>query len=59
MVEGGGTVHTRFLTAGLADELHLVGAPFFVGSPYAPRFVAPWSLGGCGSGGRRATRDST
>lgn len=39
MVEGGGTVHTMFLTAGLADELHLVFAPFFVGDPAAPRFV--------------------
>src|SRR5262245_35079664 len=28
MVEGGGTVHTGFLAAGLADELHLVVAPF-------------------------------
>ncbi|GAA4240366.1 hypothetical protein GCM10022254_64720 [Actinomadura meridiana] len=39
MVEGGGTVHTQFLTAGLADELHLVIAPFFVGDSAAPRFV--------------------
>lgn len=39
MVEGGGTVHTQFLTAGLADELHLAIAPFFVGDPAAPRFV--------------------
>jgi 5-amino-6-(5-phosphoribosylamino)uracil reductase len=39
MVEGGGDVHTRFLTAGLADELQLVVAPFFVGDPEAPRFV--------------------
>jgi 5-amino-6-(5-phosphoribosylamino)uracil reductase len=39
MVEGGGTVHTQFLTAGLADELQLVIAPFFVGDPEAPRFV--------------------
>ena len=31
MVEGGGTVHTQFLTDGLADELQLVVAPFFVG----------------------------
>ncbi|WP_307854048.1 dihydrofolate reductase family protein [Nocardioides palaemonis] len=31
MVEGGGQVHTRFLTASAADELHLVVAPFFVG----------------------------
>jgi 5-amino-6-(5-phosphoribosylamino)uracil reductase len=47
MVEGGGTVHTQFLTAGLADELHLVVAPFFVGDSRAPRFVNdglfPWN----------------
>ena len=36
MVEGGGTVHTQFLTAGLADELQLVVAPFFVGDSRAP-----------------------
>ncbi|WP_243704928.1 dihydrofolate reductase family protein [Micromonospora sp. KC723] len=49
MVEGGGTVHAQFLTAGLADELHLVVAPFFVGDRRAPRFVAdgrfPWHSG--------------
>jgi 5-amino-6-(5-phosphoribosylamino)uracil reductase len=39
MVEGGGTIHTQFLTAGLADELYLVVAPFFVGDSAAPRFV--------------------
>jgi 5-amino-6-(5-phosphoribosylamino)uracil reductase len=39
MVEGGTTMHTQFLSAGLADELHLVIAPFFVGDPAAPRFV--------------------
>jgi len=39
MVEGGGAIHTQFLTAGLADELQLVIAPFFVGDPGAPRFV--------------------
>jgi 5-amino-6-(5-phosphoribosylamino)uracil reductase len=39
MVEGGGTMHTQFLAAGLADELHLVIAPFFVGDARAPRFV--------------------
>ncbi|WP_307797538.1 RibD family protein [Actinomadura barringtoniae] len=39
MVEGGGTIHTQFLTADLADELQLVIAPFFVGDPEAPRFV--------------------
>ncbi len=47
MVEGGGTVHTQFLTAGLADELHLVVAPFFVGDSRARRFVSdgrfPWN----------------
>jgi 5-amino-6-(5-phosphoribosylamino)uracil reductase len=39
MVEGGGSMHTQFLTAGLADELHLVIAPFFVGDSAAPSFV--------------------
>jgi 5-amino-6-(5-phosphoribosylamino)uracil reductase len=47
MVEGGGTMHTQFLTAGLVDELHLVVAPFFVGDSRAPRFVNdgrfPWN----------------
>jgi 5-amino-6-(5-phosphoribosylamino)uracil reductase len=38
MVEGGGTVLTQFLAAGLADELHLAVAPVFVGDPAAPRF---------------------
>jgi riboflavin-specific deaminase-like protein len=46
MVEGGGMMHTQFLTAGLADELHLVVAPFFVGDSRACRFVGdgdfPW-----------------
>lgn len=41
LVEGGGRVHTAFLTAGLVDELHLVVAPFFVGDEAAPRFVRP------------------
>ncbi|NVI89930.1 dihydrofolate reductase family protein [Actinomadura sp. BRA 177] len=39
MVEGGGGIHTLFLTSGLVDELQLVVAPFFVGDPSAPRFV--------------------
>ena len=47
MVEGGGTVHTQFLTSRLADELQLVVAPFFVGDSRAPRFVGdgrfPWN----------------
>ena len=46
MVEGGGTIHTQFLTADLADELQLVVAPFFVGDSRARRFVGdgcfPW-----------------
>ena len=49
MVEGGGRIHTQFLTQGLADELHLVVAPFFVGDPRASRFVGagafPWNPG--------------
>ncbi|WP_319463444.1 RibD family protein [Micromonospora sp. RTP1Z1] len=49
MVEGGGSVHAQFLSAGLADELHLVVAPFFVGDGRAPRFVGdgrfPWHSG--------------
>jgi 5-amino-6-(5-phosphoribosylamino)uracil reductase len=47
MVEGGGIVHTQFLTGALADELHLVVAPFFVGDSRASRFVGdgrfPWN----------------
>jgi 5-amino-6-(5-phosphoribosylamino)uracil reductase len=47
MVEGGGIVHTQFLTADLADELHLVVAPLFVGDSRARRFVDdgrfPWN----------------
>lgn len=49
MVEGGGTIHTQFLTEDLADELHLVIAPIFVGDSRAPRFVGdgafPWNPG--------------
>ncbi|HEX3922114.1 MAG TPA: dihydrofolate reductase family protein [Streptosporangiaceae bacterium] len=41
MVEGGATIHTQFLSAGLADEIQLAVAPFFVGDPAAPRFVNP------------------
>jgi 5-amino-6-(5-phosphoribosylamino)uracil reductase len=47
MVEGGGKVHTQFLTDDLADELQLVVAPLFVGDSRAPRFVSdgrfPWN----------------
>lgn len=45
MVEGGGTVLTEFLTRGLADELRLAIAPFFVGDVAAPRFVNPGAFG--------------
>lgn len=41
LLEGGGDLATQFLAAGLADELHLVIAPFFVGDPAAPRFALP------------------
>jgi 5-amino-6-(5-phosphoribosylamino)uracil reductase len=41
MVEGGTAMHTLFLTSGVADELQLVVAPFFVGDGRAPRFVGP------------------
>ena len=47
MVEGGGTLLTQLLSSGLADELHLVIAPFFIGDSRAPRFVYdgrfPWT----------------
>jgi 5-amino-6-(5-phosphoribosylamino)uracil reductase len=39
LVEGGSLLHTQFLAAGLADEIQLAIAPFFVGDPAAPRFV--------------------
>ena len=46
LVEGGGTVLTQFLAEGLADEMHLVVAPFLVGDSRARRFVDdghfPW-----------------
>ena len=44
-----GIVLTQFLTSDLADELHLVVAPFFVGTSRARRFVGdgafPWNPG--------------
>jgi 5-amino-6-(5-phosphoribosylamino)uracil reductase len=49
MVEGGGKVHTQFLTEDLVDELQLTIAPVFVGDSHAPRFVRdgvfPWNPG--------------
>jgi riboflavin-specific deaminase-like protein len=41
MVEGGGTIHTQFLQADLADEIQLAVAPFLLGDAAAPRFVNP------------------
>ena len=47
MVEGGGLVHTQFLTDDIVDELQLTVAPVFVGDSEAPRFVRdgifPWN----------------
>ncbi|NKY59159.1 RibD family protein [Nocardia flavorosea] len=41
MIEGGTSIHTAVLTAGLADELHLAVAPLLIGQADAPRFVDP------------------
>jgi 5-amino-6-(5-phosphoribosylamino)uracil reductase len=41
MVEGGARVLGEFLAAGLADELNLAVAPFFVADPAAPRLDLP------------------
>ncbi|WP_020124181.1 dihydrofolate reductase family protein [Streptomyces canus] len=41
MVEGGGRIHSQLLQQGLADEVQLVLAPLFVGSPEAPRLFGP------------------
>ncbi|MEU4727131.1 dihydrofolate reductase family protein [Streptomyces sp. NPDC023588] len=46
MVEGGGQIHTAFLSQGLADEIHLAIAPLVVGDPGAPRFLNPASYPG-------------
>jgi 5-amino-6-(5-phosphoribosylamino)uracil reductase len=47
LVEGGQSVHTQFLSEALADELHVVVAPFFVGDSRAHRVVGdarfPWN----------------
>ncbi len=49
MIEGGGKILTQFLTAGLADELHLFVAPYLRGRFRAKRFVgdgrSPWNPG--------------
>ena len=47
LVEGGRSLHTQLLASGLADELRLAVAPFFIGDSAAPRFVGdgdfPWN----------------
>ncbi|MFD8703632.1 RibD family protein [Kitasatospora sp. NPDC059648] len=53
MVEGGGQIHTQFLSQGLADEIHLAIAPLLVGEAAAPRFLHPANYPG-GSGHRMA-----
>ncbi|MDT7785829.1 MAG: hypothetical protein QOF58_4248 [Pseudonocardiales bacterium] len=41
MVEGGTSIHTAFLKAGLADEIRVAVAPMLIGQATAPRFVNP------------------
>ncbi len=43
LVEGGARLLREVLVAGLADELQLAVAPFFVGEEAAPRFALPGS----------------
>ncbi|WP_251018690.1 RibD family protein [Streptomyces sp. ISL-11] len=57
MVEGGGSVHTAFLSQGLADEIHLAIAPLLVGDADAPRFLSPASYPG-GSSRRMALAEA-
>jgi riboflavin-specific deaminase-like protein len=45
LVEGGAHVLGQFLAAGLADELQLAVAPFFVADPAAPRLDLPAPAG--------------
>jgi 5-amino-6-(5-phosphoribosylamino)uracil reductase len=40
MVEGGGGIHTAFLSADLVDEIHLAVAPLVIGRA-GPRFLNP------------------
>src|SRR5262249_12100972 len=41
LVEGGGSILTAFLVAGLGDEVQGSVAPFLRGGPQAPRSVGP------------------
>lgn len=58
MVEGGGQIHTQFLSQNLADEVHLAVAPLLVGQAQAPRFVNPAEYPG-GSTSRMKLLDAT
>ncbi|WP_328953259.1 dihydrofolate reductase family protein [Kitasatospora purpeofusca] len=58
MVEGGGQIHTQFLSQNLADEVHLAIAPLLVGQAQAPRFIHPAEYPG-GSRGRMKLLDAT
>ncbi|MGV9679616.1 RibD family protein [Nocardia sp. NPDC003482] len=53
MIEGGTSIHTAVLSAGLADELHVAIAPLLIGQADAPRFVNPAEFPG---GTRRRMR---
>jgi 5-amino-6-(5-phosphoribosylamino)uracil reductase len=44
LVEGGAIVLSAFLAAGIADELEVAVAPFFVGEPGAPRLTGSGRL---------------
>ncbi|MEU1425720.1 dihydrofolate reductase family protein [Nocardia sp. NPDC005746] len=46
MVEGGGSIHTAFLSSGLVDEIWMAVAPLVVGDPAAPRFLGPAAFPG-------------
>ena len=54
LVEGGASVLTALLAAGLADELRLAVAPVFVGDPAAPRFLGPPTDTSAGTAAGRA-----
>ena len=41
LIEGGARILRDALAGGLADELRLAIAPFFVADPAAPRFALP------------------
>ncbi|MGF1654400.1 MAG: RibD family protein [Actinomycetales bacterium] len=56
LVEGGTTVTTAFLAAGVVDELRLAVAPFLLGRPAAPRLVGPGTFP-AGPGSRARLRE--